>query len=276
MTLAAHNYESANGHLPPGALWQIASDTPYGVYSDPTISWNTQLSGSVVLSFPYIEQENLYCSLLNASPAPGDYYSITKRYPDYSAYSAMWALRSNVVKGLLCPSNGAQLGDTDLQIYSAQTSATGGLGLSGWYWGAQYNFGKSNYTGVGGRLSTAPDPFKGVYTPRSKTRLVTITDGTSNTFMFGEYNTKTIGGTRYALNWFEATYLPTAWGLTAPKVQDDIWYTFNSRHPGVVLFSLNDGSVRGVRHVGFTGTPYDDYIGTSGMSDGKVTNPDSF
>jgi prepilin-type N-terminal cleavage/methylation domain-containing protein len=125
LALASHNYESANGFLPPGALWQLPTDMPYGVDTNPTTAWNTQLSGSVVLAFPYIEQENLYRQLLAGSPAPGDYYSINRRYPDYSVYTPMWNLRSNIVKNLICPSDNPNNGSADLSIYLYTTNGTG-------------------------------------------------------------------------------------------------------------------------------------------------------
>jgi hypothetical protein len=51
---------------------------------------------------------------------------------------------------------------------------------------------------------------------------------------------------------------------------------FNSRHPGVVMFSLADGSIRTVKHVGTTGATYDAYVSTSGMADGRVVDPNAF
>ena len=60
--------------------------------------------------------------------------------------------------------------------------------------------------------------------------LVNITDGTSNTLMFGE----SLGGTNegprdFNLAWMGAGALPTAWDLLDPCQ----WYSYGSNHTGV-------------------------------------------
>jgi hypothetical protein len=59
------------------------------------------------------------------------------------------------------------------------------------------------------------------------------------------------------------------WGTPDPPQ----WYHFSSRHPGVILFALGDGAVRGVRKgyvwpdANFWTTVY-----LGGWNDGRVTD----
>ena len=49
--------------------------------------------------------------------------------------------------------------------------------------------GRTNYLGVSGQLGVgiaSRDPMKGIFFNNSKTKMGAITDGTSNTLMFGE------------------------------------------------------------------------------------------
>src|SRR5262249_28613464 len=95
-----------------------------------------------------------------------------------------------------------------------------------------------------------------------------IGDGTSNTIGFGE----TLGGrTRnrdYRWAWMGAGSLPTAWGL--PNDTDAGFYTFSSRHPGVVLFAFCDGSVRPIAKGQTSGAGYSNFVYASGANDGRV------
>ena len=94
-----------------------------------------------------------------------------------------------------------------------------------------------------------------------------IPDGTSNTVMFGE----TLGGEEtgprhYALTWMGAGSLPFYWGLPTPAQ----WYTYGSRHTGVIQFAYGDGSVRRMRN-GIATTPD---AGTIWNDESAVSNTD--
>jgi prepilin-type processing-associated H-X9-DG protein len=152
-----------------------------------------------------------------------------------------------------------------------------------------HEMGASNYTANAGfagtedgtvRGTTLPiTQFEGPYFANSKTKLQSISDGTSNTIGFGE----TLGGNNltrdFRLSWMGAGSMATYVGLPAGSTTDPThWYTFGSRHGGgIVQFGYCDGSVRSIRSgiarnaVGVApGAQYFAWISASGMRDGQV------
>jgi hypothetical protein len=79
-----------------------------------------------------------------------------------------------------------------------------------------------------------------------------VQDGTSNTLMFGEvlggFEPRVPGGPDerlYSFSWLCGA-LPTIYGLP----ENGPWYSFGSRHRGVVQFCKGDGSVISVKRGG--------------------------
>ena len=93
----------------------------------------------------------------------------------------------------------------------------------------------------------------------------TAQDGTSNTLTIGELvgaSNCGIPTRNFAWAWMGYTNMPTGWGMQDPCQ----WYTYGSKHSGVVQFAYGDGSVRGVsRRVPFATLVY-----ASGWQDGVV------
>src|SRR5262245_41788220 len=66
----AHNYESANGKLPPGFLGSMPTDMPYGTDTRLLdIGYNAQLIGVFVHLLPYVEQDPLFRLMMAGAPA---------------------------------------------------------------------------------------------------------------------------------------------------------------------------------------------------------------
>jgi prepilin-type N-terminal cleavage/methylation domain-containing protein len=177
--------------------------------------------------------------------------------------------------------------------------------------------GQTNYVGCGGTgrgthaqfngLPTLPygyRTFEGVYTDRSTWAIGQITDGSSNTLMYGEtsgrFTTSSASectdmvtyrgqaNTRGCRNsivhgWFGSGALSTGFGLG--QGPDAGWAQFSSNHTGIVQFCFCDGSVRGLR-VGATwqapnfptagSLPSQDWLvlqQLAGVHDGMVVDP---
>ena len=306
IALGAHNYESANGVLPPGYLGPMAGRSTGGFF-------DAQWFSSLVFILPYVEQENIYRQLVTSK----DLKSIGNR-PGAQAWwnvNPDWSLAWSKISTFQCPSD-----DVDAATSTTPNPSTGASGAIiamgpdssagavtnamtyGWFTGGnQYDVGKSNYYGVAGALGKASevvdsDPasgpganlkkYEGIMTNRSATKIVAITDGASNTLMFGE----SLGGTVQGIprdtvwSWMGGGAAATKFGL-APggggTAQNGAQVTFSSRHTGIVQFAMGDGSVRGLR-VGGTGVrnpaaayPTGEWWvlqAMSGMMDGEVAD----
>ena len=268
IALAAHNYESANGNFPPA----LRTNLPTSLGS---------MIGTLGQLLPYVEQDNVYRMIPTAMLEPG--------------YTGSWwgsiALGANApgitagrtkISTYVCPSDANQ--------YSQDTGVFLGLAIQGSTLFGYYNAnggnaqdaGRSNYIGVGGMFGSLY-PYPGVFGPNAtvQTKFADITDGTSNTFMFGEtLGGEETGARHFALTWMGSGSLPTYWGLPSPAQ----WYTFGSKHTGVVQFAYGDGSVRRVRKgIATVADQNIDYDPTSqtdwrqfqrvaGMSDGELPN----
>jgi prepilin-type N-terminal cleavage/methylation domain-containing protein/prepilin-type processing-associated H-X9-DG protein len=242
--IAAHNYHGVYNRFPSGM------NLPAGYkYADGTIAPPAPIPGQAISLFeallPFIEQDNIYKAMnftgaSNSQYNPGNCDSPT-------------APGATQIKTLLCPSD-----PTTKQT----TWVTGGK---------TFYFGANSYGGNAGIRSFFSDSMTrdGVFYINSSVSFASITDGTSNTFLFGERNRidptydRIYGGSFAGRSgWAWANNLPGfdyLFGAVRPLnwvmpptlladpgffYEDDRFSTYGSHHTNGANFCLADGSVR--------------------------------
>ena len=262
--LAMHSYESANGVLP---------------YSKNR--W-TQV-GPLVLILPYIEQGNIYNqldpSVYKLVPASSTTNPIA---PETVGLFANWpttfAISRNRIKTYECPSDGSlysasgaiatNIGQGNVPAGTGQPAnrnagSIGGYGVSGLQ-NAGGLPGLTNYMPNAGTLgrfnitntASVTHPFysahAGPFTYEDRKKILSITDGTSNTIAFfeilGDFDgsgdaTKALGNRTWSVAWFGATGMPMYW--SAP--QNPGLFSAGSFHTGIFNVAMCDGSISTVR-----------------------------
>ncbi|HXG08962.1 MAG TPA: DUF1559 domain-containing protein [Gemmataceae bacterium] len=243
--IAVHNFHSTQNALPPD---RIANTWP---------TW-------AVLILPYIEQENVY-----------RLWQVDRRY-----YEQTDAARMNLIKTYLCPSRRTSTGFSRNDRRTSPTVYPHRAGALSDYASCQGtgNIGGARANGamiisdaeaiddggdqVTGGLARAPAGSR-IISWRSRLTFNSITDGTSNTFLFGEKHLRPAAlrnpGSNEDRSVFNgdraAAYRRWAGRGTDGKQRplaspgDTVLgnQRFGGPHPGVCQFVLCDGSVRPVR-----------------------------
>lgn len=278
--LASHNFESAHRKFPPG--YNGEKNVALGL-NQPQ---NTYI-GHLMYLFPFIEATTIYDPYTqkrdfnvdkNGVGAPTATawqfsYHLSGAYPTQHC----WDQHQYRISSLLCPSDNTY-GNTVATATILATTPTG-VTLAG-RWSTPNDLGRTNYLGCAGQLGigiASFEPKKGVFYTRSKTRIGEITDGTSNTILFGEvtgfYADPAKGvGRNDSFGWsagpmFSHYHLPTP---TRNMLNHKNWMLFSSFHTGLIQYALADGSVRGIT----TSIDPQVFIDTSSMTDGIVTTLD--
>jgi prepilin-type N-terminal cleavage/methylation domain-containing protein/prepilin-type processing-associated H-X9-DG protein len=243
--LAAMNYESSNGSLPPGSY---AATRNYDGKIKPGLSVFVRI-------LPFIEGQSTF-NAANFS---------------FSLESSQNATVAGVgVSFLWCPSDAAvSSGTSPLDpIYNLPTTNTlrqyfssygGNQGL--WDLDIQYNDDDSSRYGYSGAYNARKANMNGVIFMSSNVRLAEITDGTSNTMLFAEhchgrlasnappsyyqwwnssYYTDTLVCTYYSVNNDTKAVLST-------NQPDEYFQIVGSYHPGGANVGFCDGSVKFIK-----------------------------
>lgn len=268
IALAAHNYESSFKKFPPGMLNTDVGQTD-------TSTGNMQRLGVLPHILPYIEANNVD-NLIDTNRSPA-LYDVTWWHTNQ-----MWTAGAYEIPAFKCPSDPDGGAERCLITVYPRNNRVGGS-----YFGAPWGItpGRTNYVGVAGGLGGF-DPgtgagsgwtqYQGIFTNRSTTGFGQMTDGSSNTLMFGEVAQMHMFGARYDYGWMGDILIPTAWwgnknpwGTSSDPV-DEGYFQFKSGHPNMINFARGDASVQGVpdnadRNV---------MIYMSGRSDGRVATLD--
>lgn len=267
--IASHNFHDTFGRFPPGYLGPMPHD-----------DWNNhkgdnQYIGSLAFLLPFIEQKPS-ADMITLSLDP------TVVEPAWYGDSSTSAAARTKIKSFLCPSTDTYLQQDGITAAINVWNPAPNIQTDNIYYGmssatqAVLALGRTNYVGVSGYGSNLPVviDMEGVFGNRTKTRFADITDGTSNTFLFGEI----IGGKRpyvaaddatgrFSFTWMGAGAMPSGYGLNPAPLKPS-WSMFSSEHMKVVQFCLADGSVRRVS-VQIDNT---NYFNISGMHDARTAD----
>lgn len=284
--IANQVFYDVNNRFPPG---QLGPAPPPNLTDYQGKVTSHQAMGPLFYLLPYIEQTAL-ANLVANNPRLD---VVESWWPGKGPSVSAGRTR---VKTFVCPSS---------NVYTVQPGFVAGtLGLydngvdaTGWNTtlatfgsrsdaGTILALGRTNYLGVSGYLgnvatrriagsdasrlgvptSTVCDVLEGVYTGRSKSRFSNITDGSSNTLLYGEvHGGKGPGNTHISFSWMGCGPLPAFNGLASTTGPNKNWGSFNSEHAGgLVQFTLADGAVRGLN----ANIDFATYMFLSGMRDG--------
>jgi prepilin-type N-terminal cleavage/methylation domain-containing protein/prepilin-type processing-associated H-X9-DG protein len=252
--LGAHNYANAYGWFPPGT--SNSSAYPASAIATYGGGYGDSMAGTLPYLLPFVEQTALF------NLYPQGVFAL----PGTLGYGSLYANATYTIKGFLCPSdNAAQVVPTggSMAFYTMFSPAPNEGELVQWEFGGNTPYGRTNYSSNAGWMGNVPGmPYPGPFAINTMTRFTDITDGTSNTFAFGE----SLGGSATTRDWvanWASFNLPTAWGLSATPSS----LQYSSKHTGgLVNFALCDGSVRTVSVTINTTVFYE----ASGMNDGAV------
>ncbi len=287
IAIAAHNYHSDYGCLPPGYFGPRRENGGTDIAPDAAPQSGPWI-GSLVLLLPYLEQDGLHRQLwrtqLNFPPGAPETLSPPLDPRLQEERHGWWSSLGNVqpetgqvrLKVFKCPSDTVDEDTTEGVIFTVHVANGAILGLHPEDIGdpAYANaLGRTSYTGVAGAAGDSDVPnfltaWEGALTNRSQLTLgqLTVLDGTTNTLLFGEgLGGNGLGQKVHAWSWMGVGTMGTGYGLgrgnvpcdddappalgTAPPPGQDgaHWFRFSSRHTAGVQFAFGDGSVRTVR-----------------------------
>jgi prepilin-type N-terminal cleavage/methylation domain-containing protein len=281
IALAALNYESANQHLPPGYLAGKNFNKPEAeeaVTPQGEKKRYHQLTGVFLFLLPYMEATSVWDEITKTLEMGVDQYDYDGPISDDES---AWKTAQTILGGLLCPSAPAELPQTAILDKSYGKLSLGYLILQSDQWKPETTrLGLTHYmgcSGVWGQVGpnlvydmgygkqVVDKELIGVFGIRSKTRLGKVTDGASQTLMFGEapgtngtgipdaFAAGTFGGFTQGNAWAGWGTLPAAFGLDLSSENkngaqfDTKWSYYGSLHNGVVLVAFVDGSVHALR-----------------------------
>ena len=286
IALAAMNYESTNMRFPPGLLFE-------SIDSQTDTDGTPQEMGILVHLLPFIEANNI-ADLIEPTLNPdrfGNDGTGEGFWGDYNAAGGRNTRFASLFKisSFECPSDPVEANGTILALSTRSDTtpdwkfffdlnrvrrlSTNGYGVDG--------VGATNYVGVGGAVGDVRDihlnrtygAFLGVFGNRSKTTFSNISDGSSNTLLFGEVAAKPNSGwpiegaSSAQYSWMGNIVMPmNLWSLNT-NAQRDL-YSFVSNHNGTINFANADGSVRAVPE----SADLETMRSLSGRSDGTVVN----
>jgi prepilin-type N-terminal cleavage/methylation domain-containing protein len=273
--LAMHNYESAYGNLPPGM--------------------DVDHMGAMCAALPFMEQKAIFDNFDRDPPPPTrSWWSIPTNRPPSTGLTTippppppkLTYGGSGAIKILLCPAAPSPEGYSTVLLISPQAADSYNTAIPGLSPGFTFSnvpgalvLNKSSYALMAGYPSFdagtgVPGQFEGIFFYNKKNKIVSITDGTSNTIMVGEYSSCWVDfGTGSILtgscaSTFAGGFIYTYWApdTYSGEPGKSVWYRFGSRHTAIFNVVMGDGSVRGLSK----GIDYTTFVVLGGKADGWV------
>lgn len=324
--LACHNFESAYKKLPTAQIYNADWGTPANTTFTNTDNFNNHTwCGSLVFLLPFVEQQAVYQPFSsNLKMDASGFASIPNtpllpKYQPYWAYAAINAVTGTPVPTYLCPSDNADLARrpnaADLTLLYNVYHTPGFVNA----WGMNDVPGDpisrshrcTNYIAVGGRFTSDAlasgyasgsmearevDTYRGAFRYDLEQRFRDITDGLSNSMLYGEVtgdfaaspgadaNVFRRRKTNRLISWawvggscpmhFMGTIVADTTTTPEPAAYDNSvvrWYRFSSMHTGnVIQFVLADGAVKPFN----LSTDWRTFYRYAGIADGlTISNP---
>jgi prepilin-type N-terminal cleavage/methylation domain-containing protein len=311
IALAAHNYESSYGQLPPGLTMDnvgpIAQMLPFmeqdAVFKN--FEFQPETATSHVQWYAY--------NPTGAGPVNRPASTGLLTYPPPPSPKTRYGGDGGVIKSLLCAS--APSPESFKAVFMMSPQDAGGSRTT-------WNKAATPVPGLGFLFSSNPgsvvltkstyvamagypffsagngDPggkYEGIFMWKSKTKIASVGDGSSNTIMFGEYSDSNVDFGATGANalltgdcsaTFASGFMYTYWGIrggdladnscVAPDTTGDpkgcyTWYKFSSKHDGILEVAFGDGSVRQLKR----NITYSTWVVLGGKADGVVLQNDS-
>jgi prepilin-type N-terminal cleavage/methylation domain-containing protein len=230
IALATHNFHDANKKFPYATIDRQPGET--------TATWSTGL----IQILPYLEKDDVAKRWNPKLPRN------SALDPDGDGYTNA-GLQQMLIPTYVCPSMNPPIAPlAENRAYCSYLFSAGTQDVSLLHYAASLGVPQPAYNGA---IVPVLDPAYNAGTPNTQaTRIASITDGTSNTFLVGETDFKPQGlpSTSYGGVWAYG-YIGYAWGSThVPFNKHDnattVYGAFRSEHTGGGSFALVDGSVR--------------------------------
>jgi prepilin-type N-terminal cleavage/methylation domain-containing protein/prepilin-type processing-associated H-X9-DG protein len=236
IALAAQNYHDINGSFPIGSPLML----------DPLLGYYTESQSTFVSMLGQFEQQPLF----NAMNFSRSVYVMENQTVFKTGLSNLW-----------CPSDGAIQRTSSIGPYlnspNFQFKFTSYAGNTGTFWPEVLLY----WNGQDPKdpaVTTRSDRINGVYMYNRVNRIADITDGTSNTFIYGERaNGQFVPGDKDNFGWWADavtadTLFTTLYPMNpfkkiayvSPEYSNSYVESASSFHPGGANFAFCDGSVR--------------------------------
>ncbi len=247
--LACHAYHDTNGYLQRGYVLRTSTTSTAPNPAGQPAGVNRENNGTFIAILPYIEQGNIYQNW-KWQPAR---FSTNAGPPNNPGNS------TQQIKTYMCPTESGSVTwpfeILNANVYLGLTSYTG-------------NAGTRAYNGCTNNCSLAQEPGDGIFYKDSRVALTDITDGTSNTILFGERNYRetgpcTSGGRGIPWNLTDwggwgvtngtnnglgdnggSSWVPVNFTCTSASDSGRRLNAWGSPHAGGAQFSFADGSAR--------------------------------